>query len=77
MDCISDPICAYTAFANSLADGAAFIDYVGASVAGDRWQAVAPIVEDFSLRVARLASMVMPRSVDSCGAFIGMGALNA
>ena len=77
MECFSNPACIFTAVSDAVIHGAAFIDYVGSSIAGDRWDALLPLVEDYSKRVDRLANLFLPRPINSCGPAAGLEELDA
>ena len=77
MECFSNPVCIFTAVSDALVYGAAFIASVGHSIAGDSWDALLPLVEDYSRRIARLANLFTPRPINSCGPAAGLEELNA
>jgi hypothetical protein len=77
MECFSNPVCIFTAVSDALVYGAAFIDYLGHSIAGDSWDALLPLVEDYSRRIDRLANLFSPRPNNSCGPAAGLEELNA
>ena len=77
MDCISNPVCFFTAVSDAMIHGATFIDYVGSSVAGDHWDSLVPLIEDYTRQLDRLGDMILPRPIGTCGADTALGELNA
>ena len=77
MDCLSNPACIFTTVSEAMIHGAAFIDYVGCTIIGDRWDALLPVVEEYSMQLDRLVSMITPRPITTCDPASSLGVLNA
>ena len=77
MDCLSNPACIFSTLSEAMIHGAAFIDYVGGEIIGDRWDALLPVVEEYSKHLDRLVGMILPRPITTCDPASGLGVLNA
>ncbi len=77
MDCFSDPVCLYNSLVSAVTHGAAYLDHVGTSVLGDHWVELVPVIEEYAGEIRRLANLITPRPMNSCGPGADGGSLNA
>ena len=67
MECFSDPVCLYNGFVTAITQAAAYLDYVGSSVLGDQWADLVPAIEEYAGELRRLANLITPKPLNSCG----------
>ncbi len=77
MDCFSDPVCLYNGLITAISHGAAYLDHIGSSVLGEQWVDLLPVIEEYAGELRRLARLISPRPLDSCGSAADGGVLNA
>lgn len=68
MDCFTDQICFLGSAYETLIQAAGLVDFFGASVMGDDWQALTPLVQHKFETLFEFAAKLTPVEYGTCGA---------
>ena len=67
MNCLTDQICFLSSFYDTLTQAASLIDFFGATIAGDDWKALTPVVERKLEMLLDIAARIVPPEHGTCG----------
>ena len=67
MNCLTDQICFLSSFYDTLTQAANLIDFFGATIAGDDWKAVTPVVQQKLDVLLDIAARIAPSEYGTCG----------
>ncbi len=77
MNCLTDQICFLSSFYDTLTQAANLIDFFGATIAGDDWKALTPVVEQKLELLLDIAARLAPSEYGTCGMHGGEETLDA